>query len=121
LDISYGTLACIVLSVYFAQFVPVPTDASSAQLEGIPRALRRPLAPYPTTYYPQLLQGIIGMFILLDWHMYHQLSLLYRLQKPLYVLGAFNWHIYLQTRRREGVPLASLAPPPPNPLVPLSP
>jgi hypothetical protein len=42
LDISYRSLVCIVLSVYCAQFVRVPANASFAQLEGIPETLRRP-------------------------------------------------------------------------------
>jgi hypothetical protein len=46
-DISHGSLACIVLSVYFAQLVRVPANASFAQLEGIPGTLRRPLVSHP--------------------------------------------------------------------------
>jgi hypothetical protein len=46
-DISYGSLACIVLSIYFAQFVRIPANASFEQLEGIPGTLRRPLVSHP--------------------------------------------------------------------------
>jgi hypothetical protein len=48
-DISYGSLACIVLSVYFVQFVRVPANASFAQLEGIPGTLRISPVSHPNS------------------------------------------------------------------------
>ena len=46
-DISYGSLVCIVQSVYFAQSVRAPAGASFARLERIPGTLRRPLVSHP--------------------------------------------------------------------------